>query len=130
MRVIGGGNLSQSAYCEAEAETATKELRAFLNRYADTHKGEGTILGELIAAEQDEERISMQETVAFLAFLYQSGSGLTPMMLGTRSSPCSSTRSSGCSSTISLTSFEEPSSRRSIGTAPPTSCSASSSSNT
>jgi cytochrome P450 len=80
MRVIGGGDLPPSAY--REAETATNELRAFLDRYADTHEGDGTILGELIAAEQDEERLSLQETVAFLAFLYQAGSGPTSMMLG------------------------------------------------
>jgi cytochrome P450 len=80
MRVIGGGDLPSSAY--REAETATKELRDFLDRYADTHEGEGTILGELIAAEQDEERLSLQETVAFLAFLYQAGGGPTSMMLG------------------------------------------------
>jgi len=80
MRVIGGGDLPASAY--REAETGTKELRSFLDRYADTHEGEGTILGELIAAEQDEERLSLQETVAFLAFLYQAGSGPTSMMLG------------------------------------------------
>lgn len=80
MRVIGGGDLPPSAYREAEA--ATKQLRDFLDHYTDTHEGEGTILGELIAAEQDEERLSLQETVAFLAFLYQAGSGPTSMMLG------------------------------------------------
>ena len=80
MRVIGGGDLPSSAY--REAEIATQQLRDFLDRYSDTHEGEGTILGELIAAEQDEDRLSLQETVAFVAFLYQAGSGPTSMMLG------------------------------------------------
>lgn len=80
MRVIGGGDFPPSVY--REAERATQRLRTFLDCYAEKHRGENTVLGALVEAEHEEERLSQQETVAFLAFLYQAGSGPTSMMLG------------------------------------------------
>ncbi len=78
MRVIGGGDLPPSAY--REAERASKQLRAFLDGYADTHEG-GTILSEIVSAEADPDRLSADEAVAFVTFLYQAGGGPTAMML-------------------------------------------------
>lgn len=78
MRVVGGGDLPPSAY--REGESASKRLRAFLDSYSDTHEG-GTILSEIVSAEADPDRLSADEAVAFVTFLYQAGGGPTAMML-------------------------------------------------
>jgi cytochrome P450 len=79
MRVIGGGDLPPSAY--RQAEQATDKLRVFLDSFAETHEGE-SILASIVAAEADPDRLSADEAVAFLTFLYQAGGGPTAMMLG------------------------------------------------
>ncbi len=79
MRVIGGGNLPPAAY--REAEDATAKLRVFLDSFADTHEGD-SVLASLVAAEADPDRLSADEGIAFLTFLYQAGGGPTAMMLG------------------------------------------------
>lgn len=79
MRVIGGGDLPPSAY--RQAEQATDKLRVFLDSFAETHEGE-SILASIVAAEADPDRLSSDEAVAFLTFLYQAGGGPTAMMLG------------------------------------------------
>jgi len=79
MRAASGGELPPSAY--READEAIASLRTFLDRYPDSHEDEGTILGELVAAEQQEDRLSPMEAVAFLGFLDQAGGGPTSMML-------------------------------------------------
>lgn len=79
MRVIGGGDLPPSAY--REAEQAKERLRVFLDSFADTHEGE-SLLASIVAAEADPDRLSPDEAVAFMTFLYQAGGGPTAMMLG------------------------------------------------
>jgi cytochrome P450 len=78
MRVIGGGELPPSAY--REAKRASQQLHDFLQSYAGTHEGE-TILAEIASAEEDPDRLSPDEAVAFVTFLYQAGGGPTAMML-------------------------------------------------
>lgn len=79
MRVIGGGDLPPSAY--RQAEQATDKLQVFLESFAETHEGE-SILASIVAAEANPDRLSADEAVAFLTFLYQAGGGPTAMMLG------------------------------------------------
>jgi hypothetical protein len=80
MRVIGGGELPPSAYREAEAAAA--QLRAFLDEYRERHEGPPTVLSALVAAEREDERLSTEETVSLLTFLYMAGGGPTALMLG------------------------------------------------
>ena len=79
MRVIGGGDLPPSAI--HQAEQATDKLRVFMQTFAETHEGE-SILATIVAAEAEPDRLSADEAVAFLTFLYQAGGGPTAMMLG------------------------------------------------
>ena len=52
-----------------------------MDSFADTHEGD-SLLASIVAAEADPDRLSADEAVAFLTFLYQAGGGPTAMMLG------------------------------------------------
>ena len=80
MRVIGGGDLPPSAY--REAKQATDKLRVFLDGFARDTRGRVDPGLDRGGGGGPRNRLSSDEAVAFLTFLYQAGGGPTSMMLG------------------------------------------------
>lgn len=82
MRVVGGGDLPPDAY--RDAEEAHRELFGFLERYTERHREDETrkVISMLVEAEREGDRLSIDELVAFLVFLYTAGAGPTSFMIG------------------------------------------------
>jgi pimeloyl-[acyl-carrier protein] synthase len=69
---------------KAVANDAVQELSAYLRRHVAAHepRGEGDLLGDLIRAEEDGERLSEEELIANLVMLLVAGHETTTNLIG------------------------------------------------